>query len=257
MDYFYINTNEKNAPGQYPIWLNKNLAFEHAYTHEGTDIDALSPGDMCLMYISGQGVKAVGEVLNYRDETPYQDHMIERRQRTDRNEYRIGVHWYLVRPEPITPKVLRNKFGLNSWQGTARRIIKNRHKAEDLIRYLEEECTRIPQEVGENEIAEPHLEGNLRQITVNAHERNQKARAKCISHYGCRCAVCGFNFEAKYGEVGKGVIEVHHITPLSQISGEYVVDPVEDLIPVCSNCHTIIHKQKPPYNIEEAKALLR
>ena len=257
MDYFYINTNERNAPGQYPVWLNNNLAFEHAYAHEGTDIDALSPGDMCLMYISGQGVKAVGKVLNSREKTPYRKHMIPRKERLNANEYRIRIDWYLVLQEPIAPEVLRIRYGLQSWIGTVRRIIKNRHKAEELIRYLEEEFARIPQEVDENDIAEPYREGNLRQITVNAHERNQKARADCIAHYGYCCAVCGFNFEAKYGEVGNGVIEVHHIIPLSQISGEYVVDPVKDLIPVCSNCHTIIHKRKPPYDIVEAKALLR
>ena len=257
MDYFYINTNERNAPGQYTVWLGNNLAFEHAYAHEGTDIDALSPGDICLMYINKQGVKAVGEVLDFRDETPYRNHMIERRLRRDRDEYRISVNWYLVLPEPIAPGIRRNRYALKSWRGTARRIIKNRHKAEELIRHLEEEYTRIPQEVDENEIAEPYREGNLRQTNVNVHERSLKARAKCIAHYGCYCAVCGFNFVAKYGAVGKRAIEVHHITPLSQISGEYVVDPVKDLIPVCSNCHTIIHKRKPPYDIEEVKALLK
>ena len=256
MDYFYINTNESNAPDQYHVWLDNNMAFAHGEKW-GKQLDKLSPGDISLMYISGQGVKAVGEVLNSREKTPYREHMIPRKERLNANEYRIRIDWYLVLQEPITPEVLRNKYGLQSWIGTVSRIIKNRHKAEELIRYLEEVFARIPQEVGENEIAEPHQEGNLRQITVNAHERNQKARAECIAHFGYCCAVCGFNFEAKYGEVGKGVIEVHHMTPLSQINGEYAVDPVKDLIPVCSNCHTIIHKRKPPYDIEEAKGLLK
>ena len=256
MDYFYINTNQSNAPDQFPVWLDNNMAFAHGEKW-GKQLDKLSPGDTCLMYIDGQGVKAVGEVLKCRDKTPYRKHMIRREERLNANEYRIDVLWYLVLPEPITPRVLRDRYGLESWIGTARRIIKNRHKAEYLIRHLEEEYTRNPQEVDENEIAEPYREGNLHPITVNAHERNQKAKAKCIAHYGCCCAVCGFNFEAKYGAVGKGVIEVHHITPLSQISGEYVVDPIKDLIPVCSNCHTIIHRQKPPYDIVEAKAFLK
>ena len=256
MDYFYINTNQSNAPDQYPVWLDNNMGFVHGEKW-GKQLDNLSPGDTCLMYIDKQGVKAVGEVLNNRDKTPYRKHMIRRKERLDANEYRIDVRWYLVLPEPITPEVLRIRYGLESWIGTVNRIIKNRHKAEELIRQLEAEYTRIPQEVDENEIAESYREGNLRQITVNAHERNQKARAKCIAHFGCFCAVCGFDFEAMYGEVGKGVIEVHHMTPLSQISGEYVVDPIEDLIPVCSNCHTIIHKQKPPYDVKEAKAFLK
>lgn len=256
MDYFYINTNESNAPDQYHVWLDNNMAFAHGEKGR-KQLDKLSPDDMCLMYVNGQGVKAVGEVLNSREKTPYRKHMIRRKERLNANEYRINVNWYLVLQEPITREVLRNRYGLESWRGIAVPIIKNRHKAEELIHYLEEELARIPQEVDENDITEPYREGNLRQITVNTYERNQKARAKCIDHYGCCCAICGFNFETMYGEVGNGVIEVHHIIPLNHISGEYVIDPIKDLIPVCSNCHTIIHKQKPPFDIAEAKALLR
>ena len=111
--------------------------------------------------------------------------MILRKERRDKNEYRINVHWYLVLQEPITPAVLRNRYGLNTPRQRVERIKKNWHEAEEMIHHLEEEYARIPQEVDEIEITEPHREGNLRQITVNAHERNQKARAKCIAHYGC------------------------------------------------------------------------
>lgn len=47
------------------------------------------------------------------------------------------------------------------------------------------------------------------------------------------------NFEKKYGELGKDYIEIHHIKPISEIDSEYVVDPEKDLIPVCSNYHSI------------------
>ena len=53
--------------------------------------------------------------------------------------------------------------------------------------------------------------------------------------------ICGFDFEEKYGELGKGYIEVHHIKPLSEIDEEVVVNPETDLICVCSNCHRKIH----------------
>ena len=51
------------------------------------------------------------------------------------------------------------------------------------------------------------------------------------------------NFEEKYGELGKDYIEVHHIKPISEIDSEYVVDPEKDLIPVCSNCHSMLHRK--------------
>ena len=60
---------------------------------------------------------------------------------------------------------------------------------------------------------------------------------------GCQCTVCGLNFEKKYGEIGKDFIHVHHIVPLNQIGKEYVVDFKNDLIPVCPNCHAMLHRE--------------
>ncbi len=85
-------------------------------------------------------------------------------------------------------------------------------------------------------------EGAKKEVFVNAYERNPIARRKCIEHYGARCQVCGFDFAETYGSAFAGLIEVHHIVPISSIKTEYVVDPIKDLIPLCSNCHTAIHK---------------
>lgn len=89
----------------------------------------------------------------------------------------------------------------------------------------------------------PLTEGEEAEFKGVRYERNEKARKKCIEHYGCRCFVCGFDFEKTYGELGKGFIEVHHIVPVSQRGGEYVVDPIRDLRPLCSNCHSMVHQQ--------------
>ena len=42
-----------------------------------------------------------------------------------------------------------------------------------------------------------------------------------------------------YGEIGEGFIHVHHIIPVSRlvIEKDYKINPIEDLIPVCPNCH--------------------
>ncbi len=85
-------------------------------------------------------------------------------------------------------------------------------------------------------------EGAKRTVVVNAYERNATARIKCIEHYGPKCQVCGFDFAETYGPDYEGLIEVHHVIPISSIQTEYTVDPVKDLIPLCSNCHTAIHK---------------
>ncbi|HDY7553983.1 HNH endonuclease [Vibrio vulnificus] len=94
------------------------------------------------------------------------------------------------------------------------------------------------------------LEGNELQTLINKYERCPKARRKCISHHGCICKVCGFNFEKEFGSVGKGFIHVHHVVPLSSIGHSYVVDPVEDLVPLCANCHAMAHISKEVLSID-------
>lgn len=70
--------------------------------------------------------------------------------------------------------------------------------------------------------------------------------------------ICGFDFEAQYGDVGKDFIEVHHIVPISSTKGEHDVDPINDLIPVCSNYHSILHRRRPePYRPEDIRLMLK
>ncbi len=103
------------------------------------------------------------------------------------------------------------------------------------------------------DLTEILFEGAKRTITVNSYERNPQARRMCISHWGATCAVCDFNFEKEYGEVGKGFIHVHHLTPIADIGKEYEVDPIKDLRPVCPNCHSMLHREKDTLTIEELK----
>ncbi|TDQ11401.1 HNH endonuclease [Pedobacter metabolipauper] len=57
-----------------------------------------------------------------------------------------------------------------------------------------------------------------------------------------QCEICGFDFYSKYGEVGFGFIECHHITPLSDLEPNTKTKP-EDLALVCSNCHRMLHRK--------------
>jgi HNH endonuclease len=104
--------------------------------------------------------------------------------------------------------------------------------------------------------AEKFIEGSVKRVSVNAYERDPKARQKCIDYYGLDCSACGFNFCKVFRELGEGFIHVHHIRPISEIAEEYEVDPVKDLRPVCPNCHAMIHRRSPPLSIEEIKKLL-
>lgn len=102
-----------------------------------------------------------------------------------------------------------------------------------------------------------YREGGKELVSSYQYERNPDARRDCITHYGFDCHVCGFNFGEVFGNIGEGFIHVHHLTPLSHYDDEHEVDPIEDLRPVCPNCHAMLHKRNPPYSIEELKTVRR
>ena len=94
-------------------------------------------------------------------------------------------------------------------------------------------------------------EGVLKYIQSKRYERNPHARRKCLESNGYSCKVCGFDFEKIYGKLGRNYIHVHHTTPISTIGEEYEVDPQADLIPICPNCHAMIHRNRPVLQVEE------
>ena len=113
---------------------------------------------------------------------------------------------------------------------------------------------KIPEEL---DLDETFREGAAQTVSVNSFERSSEARAKCIAAHGYKCKVCDFDFEAVYGPIGEKYIHVHHKTPLSEISEEYEVNPVTDLVPVCPNCHAMIHRTRPALTIEQLRNHLK
>lgn len=100
-------------------------------------------------------------------------------------------------------------------------------------------------------------EGAQCNIVADCYERSRSARQACLQANGTACAICGFDFAKAYGPEFAGIIQVHHITPISEIGHEYQVDPVHDLIPVCPNCHVALHsKPGGTYTPDELRALL-
>ncbi|MFM7174523.1 MAG: HNH endonuclease [Caldilinea sp.] len=123
--------------------------------------------------------------------------------------------------------------------------------------YLAERRAMLLGLPGEVMAAETLWEGAVRQVTVNAYERNPRARALCIAHWGLDCVVCGFNFEERYSTAARGYIHVHHLRPLAAIGAAYVLDPVRDLVPVCPNCHAVIHlRREGVYSIDEVREMM-
>lgn len=128
--------------------------------------------------------------------------------------------------------------------------ILNKLTSENNVKYT------ISNELYETETLD--IEGLRKSVYVNVYERSSEARKKCIQIKGTTCVICGFDFEKIYGDLGKGFIHVHHIVPISSTNGTYVVNPETDLIPVCPNCHAMLHRGKNGnvLSIDELKAII-
>lgn len=101
------------------------------------------------------------------------------------------------------------------------------------------------------------VEGAAVSVTLDRYERSRAARKACLDVQGTSCAICGFDFGKAYGEAFAGIIQVHHVIPVSERGGAYEVDPIRDLIPVCPNCHVALHsKPGGTYTPDELRAAL-
>jgi 5-methylcytosine-specific restriction protein A len=110
--------------------------------------------------------------------------------------------------------------------------------------------------ISSNEVKTPEF-GKKVSMIVNKYERDPSKRKDCLEHYGYDCQICGFSFEKIYGEIGREFIHVHHIEPLYETGGENKnLDPIKDLIPVCPNCHEMIHRTKISLRPDELKKIL-
>jgi len=112
---------------------------------------------------------------------------------------------------------------------------------------------RLPDEVPPGR----YVEGATTRVTINAYERDPRARRDCIDHWGTACSACGESMGDVYGGDVHGLIHVHHLKPLSSVRRPKSVDPIEDLRPVCPNCHAVIHHSDPPLTIDAVRVLLK
>lgn len=102
----------------------------------------------------------------------------------------------------------------------------------------------------------PDVEGKLTLSTYRRRERSRRNRFLCLSIHGTRCAACGFDPLLIYGQQAD-IIEVHHIEPVSLLEQPRAYCPEKDLIPLCPNCHRLIHSRRPfPYSLIELRDLL-
>lgn len=261
MRYFFINTDEDCAPKGEPAylkWLELGVAAADGPPKFGENLKRLSPGDICLMYVDGIGIAAAGRVLERWNGRTYRNPLIYEIYNEDQGEYRIKVEWFKkFSPKPISPANVKRLFGYQP-RSALNPIDKKRSVAERLAGGVPLPQFLLPQELPPDPVRRYPV-GAKKQITVNAYERSSAARRDCLRRWTFKCSVCEKGMDEIYGPAGKDVIDVHHLVPLSQVDESYRLDPVQDLRPVCPNCHTMLHRKpgRRVYSIGELQAILR
>lgn len=223
----------------------------------------IQPGDRFFLICLGQdkrGIIGSGVILSQPFDGPHWD--VDRAAQGDTSLF-VEISFETLRDIEseiyLDYEILRNDPLLSSmhWSPQASGIRIPDDVAADLERrwlaLFSNAESPLPDEVM---LTESFREGSVREVLVNTYERSPAARSRCIEHYGAQCIVCGFNFEAIYGPIGAGYIHVHHEVPLSEIGEEYEVDPIQDMKPVCPNCHAMIHRRRPAYSIAELREIV-
>jgi putative restriction endonuclease len=101
-------------------------------------------------------------------------------------------------------------------------------------------------------------EGSVQTVFTTVYERDPALRGQALSIHGYTCFGCGCNFEERYRVHGRGFIHIHHLKPLHSLGGPQSVNPKTDMIPVCPNCHCMIHRRKRhTLSLEELRKIVR
>lgn len=198
--------------------------------------------------VEPKGIVGIASSTSSVKDLPHWDP--ERREQGVKAHY-VPLRFSRVQEQPFLPlAVLQERWPEIEWTPQSSGVELHNPAAIRFIDHLEREEQALPEEINSEDV---HLEGAVTQITVNAYERDLAARRKCLAHHGYRCAVCEKSMAEIYGQIAEGLIHVHHRTPLHAIGKECRVDPIKDLVPVCPNCHAVLHRQKEAMAVDELR----
>lgn len=90
-------------------------------------------------------------------------------------------------------------------------------------------------------------------------ERNASHSKKVKQIQGTVCRGCDIDLATVYGEVAEGLIDAHHLRPLSALEDGEIVsfDPRTDFAVLCPNCHRVIHRMKDVSDLEGLRRVIR
>lgn len=134
--------------------------------------------------------------------------------------------------------------------------------AKKIKEYIDSENVEIDIDIQiDNEFEEEASEGKVITRIHQTYERDtklvRKKKERVLKEKGkLLCEACGFDFQARYGDRGKGFIECHHTKPVSEI-GDKGKTNIDDLALLCSNCHRMIHRKRPWISLADLKELVK
>lgn len=108
----------------------------------------------------------------------------------------------------------------------------------------------FPYDIGAEE------EGSAKQQLLTKYERSRVNRSLCLAFHGYDCKACGISLHKKYGDVARSYIHVHHLKSIA-IAGTIIPDPINEMVPLCPNCHGVAHLRNPPYTPEEISQMIK
>jgi 5-methylcytosine-specific restriction protein A len=110
---------------------------------------------------------------------------------------------------------------------------------------------------GDGEGLAGETEGRKRYGLDVSYERSPANRAAAIRIHGTKCQCCGFDFNLVYGAgLARDYIQVHHVRSITEAVA--TPNPATDLVPLCSNCHSMVHRRHGEIlTVEELRAIMR
>lgn len=212
-------------------------------------------GDTFLLMRLGvppKGIIGLGQVLS---KPYYLPHWDEEKARDGKMALRVDLLFCQLSESPLVDEITlktEKETKQFDWFPQASGIYVPQSVAVHILNIIEKQSASKYEPLP-RESLERISEGKAKLVTITTYDRSPFARQQCIDHYGLSCVICDFNFENKYGQIGKGFIHVHHLRQVADVRGEHEINPVKDLRPVCANCHAMLHKKRPAYGIEDIK----
>jgi len=162
-----------------------------------------------------------------------------------------GMNAYSKLDKEVFEEFISNKIELKRIAEKIKKTIENTDLTNNILKIEDDEITDL------DIVKEGQVLYKLHKVRERDRKITDAKKKKVLRETGAlKCEACGFDFEATYGQLGSGFIECHHLIPLSKVE-IYRETKLEDLALLCSNCHSIIHKDLSIKSISEFKTRLQ